>query len=428
MSAPPGASVWTSVVALSASVGSAPDSDTLWRRLYEAVDRLGGRVVEGAASGAGRRFTVRGAGDLVVDGPLSPELEAALAVLVELAGARLSELDLQAEQLSRSVQLARLNDLSRQLNSAETAEAVLATAAEGARTLCRATATGLYQLREGLLSLVGHQGSIGDLPATIRVVDALGAPLLGGPAVRSFPLGTSTLDGGAALVLALSSRGRTAGVLLLRRGPEDGPWNEGSRSLAEGIAEHLTVALRHIDLLERTRRDAAYDELTGLASRRQFMRELARETERVKRQGSPLSLLMIDADHFKAVNDTHGHGGGDEVLRTIARCLKSGTRSLDVVGRLGGEEIGVLLPSAATEQAMLVAERLRRAIEQSRTEWRGAVIRVTVSVGVAEWDPEWSFEDLLEVADAALYQSKATGRNRVTESRGLETLVTGTRS
>lgn len=413
------------LVALTATLGASPDADTVRRRLAAAAETLGARVLEDPSPDEGQRFAVRGAEDLVVDGAISPDAEAALTILVELAGARLSELELQAEQLSRSVELARLNDLSRKLNSAETPEDVITAAAEGARTLCGTSAAGLYQLREGLLSLVGHQGSVGELPATIQVVDGLGAPLLGGPAVRSFPLGTSPLDGGATLVLALWSRGRTAGVLVLRRPPEAGDWSENARSLAEGIAEHLTVALRHIDLLERTRRDAAYDELTGLASRRQFMRELARETERVKRQGSPLSLLMVDADRFKAINDTHGHGGGDAVLRTIARCLKSGTRSLDVVGRLGGEEIGVLLPSAGAAQAFAVAERLRRSIERSRTEYRGETIRATVSIGVAEWDPDWSFEDLLEVADAALYQSKAEGRNRVTEAHRLETLQEG---
>ncbi len=153
------------------------------------------------------------------------------------------------------------------------------------------------------------------------------------------------------------------------------------------------------------------------------MVELARETERVRRQGSPLSLLMIDADRFKVVNDTCGHTGGDEVLRALAGCLRRGTRSLDVVGRLGGEELGVLLTGADEETAVMVAERLRSSIEAMSVPFKDQHLRVTVSIGVAEWDGEMTYEDLMEAADEALYRSKADGRNRVTAGGALETVI-----
>ena len=152
------------------------------------------------------------------------------------------------------------------------------------------------------------------------------------------------------------------------------------------------------------------------------MRELVRETERVRRQVSPLSLLMVDADHFKFVNDTHGHAAGDQVLRELAGCLKRGTRSLDVVGRLGGEEFGVLLPGAGEETAAFIAERLRRSVDALRIRHKDTEVRVTTSIGVAEWVPDWSVEDLLEAADEALYRSKADGRNRVTRGSTLQTV------
>ncbi len=371
-------------------------------------------------------YGARRAGALVLGDESHPANEAVVAiagVLGHLAAASLGQMQLQAEVVRRTVQLAELNDLSRQLNSAESVEAAIRAAATGAAALCGATDTGLYRLTEGMLALSAAGSDATKFPALLRVLDSNRRLLLGGNRGDPMVLGEGTLDGAPTLLLVLRLEGQSEGVLLLRGSKESAGWDDTELALADGLAEHLAVALRHINLLERTRKAAACDDLTGLASRQHFMGELAREIERVRRQFSPLSLLMVDADHFKAVNDTHGHAAGDEVLRELAACLKRGTRSLDVVGRLGGEEFGVLLPGTDEANAVVIAERLRRSVDALRIRHKDAEVRVTTSIGVAEWVPEWSFEDLLEAADEALYRSKADGRNRVTRSGALATIM-----
>lgn len=382
--------------------------------------RPGGIVVPVLVRGSQR------AGSLVLGDeshPADENMVAAAGVMAELAATTVGQLRLQQSVMQRSVELAQLNDLSRLLNSAETAEQAIVLAAEGAAVLCAAPELGLYQLRKGLLVLTGCVGTEADFPATVRVLDSRGGLLIGGDRGHPLALGETHLGARRALVLVLRAGDRTEGLAVLRGGPDRRGWGETESVLADGLAEHLAVALRHIEMLESSRHQAAYDELTGLTSRRQFMYELARETERVRRQGSPLSLLMADADHFKVVNDTHGHGAGDEVLRALAGCLKRGTRSLDVVGRLGGEELGVLLPGADEDTAVMVARRLRASIEAMSVEWKEATVRVTVSIGVAEWAPEMSYRDLMEAADNALYRSKEAGRNRVTAGGSIGTIV-----
>jgi diguanylate cyclase (GGDEF)-like protein len=172
------------------------------------------------------------------------------------------------------------------------------------------------------------------------------------------------------------------------------------------------------DLIEMTReleRLANSDPLTGLANRRHFMEALARETERAARYGRGLSLVLLDLDHFKRVNDTWGHASGDEVLKDAARILRSVCRDLDVPARLGGEELVLLLPETDGEGARVVAERVRERIQSTRHEAPdGDSFQVTTSIGVASLGPDAPTADaLLHRADEALYAAKRSGRNRV---------------
>lgn len=354
----------------------------------------------------------------------SRELVEAAGLAASLAAALLGQLELSHLALNHGARLALLNDVTRAINAAETVEDAILRAAEGSAALLGCPELALYRIENGLLVLRRHAGAVEHFPATLHLVDRNGRALLGnsGPPLR---LGVVTLDDARGLVQVLRDGRRAEGVLVLRGGPDREEWTDDERSLGDSLAETLRLAVAKIQLIERSQREAAFDALTGVASRRHFMRELARETERVRRQGSPLSLLMVDADHFKNVNDTWGHGAGDEVLRALARALEAGTRSLDVVGRLGGEELGVLLPGAELSTATMVAERLRASVEATEVAWREEILRVTVSIGVAEWDGEMNYEDLLEAADAALYRSKAEGRNRVTAANSLETLIDG---
>ena len=157
------------------------------------------------------------------------------------------------------------------------------------------------------------------------------------------------------------------------------------------------------------------DHLTGISNRRAFFEVAGQEFERWKKRPRPLSLLTIDADHFKKVNDTYGHATGDEVLKHLSKILQDSVRTMDLVARLGGEEFGALLPSTDLEEAVKIAERIRASIAESEFEVDGHVIRYTVSIGVSAVDEHVTGVDmLLKLADDALYVSKHQGRNRVT--------------
>lgn len=160
---------------------------------------------------------------------------------------------------------------------------------------------------------------------------------------------------------------------------------------------------------------ATRDGLTGLANRRCFDDTLQAEWARALRQVQPLSLLMVDVDNFKAYNDAHGHLGGDECLKRVARAVASEMRANDLVARYGGEEFAVVLPNQSLKGAAIVAERIRSRVEQLQLPCRFAVGHVTVSIGAATAiaGPDNHANQLVAIADAALYRAKHLGRNRI---------------
>jgi diguanylate cyclase (GGDEF)-like protein len=172
---------------------------------------------------------------------------------------------------------------------------------------------------------------------------------------------------------------------------------------------------QHVDTIQTTSRT---DQLTGMCNRRHLMAEGYRILSVSLRAGSPCSCLMIDIDHFKDVNDTHGHPVGDKFLIHIAGCIISAVRESDMAARFGGEEFVVLAPNATLAEARLLAERIREIVAATPLKLGPATINNTVSIGVAEFDPEPQFgsnilEDMIEKADKALYRAKDCGRNRV---------------
>lgn len=164
------------------------------------------------------------------------------------------------------------------------------------------------------------------------------------------------------------------------------------------------------------RHEAESDELTGLWNRRSLQARLELEINETGRTGTPFSLVIVDIDHFKQINDTLGHNVGDAALRHVAKCLKLSTRSGDIIGRYGGDEFVLLLPDANVVDARQAAERLRLRVASADLRSNGEPYSVSVSVGVAEIQnqPGLTSDLAVEMADRALYAAKRAGRNRVT--------------
>lgn len=201
----------------------------------------------------------------------------------------------------------------------------------------------------------------------------------------------------------------------------------GSMKLGLGVAATcalvLTPAVGHVVLklvyeLEASRQRishlATMDELTACFNRRHFLELAGREWQRSRRHGLALSLILLDADNFKAVNDTHGHQCGDMLLREIALACGASLRASDVLARFGGEELIVLLPQTDLAGALTMAERMRARVAALQVAWQGHLLEPTISLGVAEMRRDMpTLEALIHQADVALYDAKRAGRNRV---------------
>lgn len=169
------------------------------------------------------------------------------------------------------------------------------------------------------------------------------------------------------------------------------------------------------ETVERLHILATTDMLTQTANRRHFLERLDAEMSRSRRYNEPLCVGILDADKFKTINDTYGHAGGDDVLRSLSRITKDMLRSHDIVGRLGGEEFALCMPETTVDKGVLVANRVREAIEAMEIPYEdGPPITFTVSIGVTQYDPENDDADtLMGRADKLLYDAKDGGRNRV---------------
>ena len=177
------------------------------------------------------------------------------------------------------------------------------------------------------------------------------------------------------------------------------------------------VSFIHLKELARLEPLATRDQLTNLFNRHYFSSEIVRQINFWRRHQQPLSILLLDVDYFKKVNDTYGHIAGDYALKTIAEiCLKQ-VRDIDTIARVGGEEFAVLLPSTAVNGAMQMAERMRAAVQAYTFKYEGLEFNITVSIGVTELtDESWSITELLKAVDKMLYEAKRTGRNRCVAS------------
>ena len=241
-------------------------------------------------------------------------------------------------------------------------------------------------------------------PVLVRTLDADADPVLQAalPGARNV------------VVLPFTADAEPIGVLAVERGGGFGVTvGTAVVSMLSQFATHAALAHRNVRLMAEVKHLATVDALTGLSNRRTFEATLQREIARGIRTGAPLSLLLVDVDHFKRVNDQHGHPVGDEVLRHVGRVLATHGREEDLPARYGGEEFAVILPGCPPEEALGVAERLRVGIAGC-----DAPVRVTASVGAASLHSNaGDAASLIQAADAALYEAKETGRDRTVAAK-----------
>lgn len=222
-------------------------------------------------------------------------------------------------------------------------------------------------------------------------------------------------DIGSFMSIPLKSEGKVIGVLNTHR-PQKNAFKSHELEFFSTVAEHVSVAVAKATIFEKSKEDAARDELTGLYSRRFFFDKLAKEIKRAKRYNKVFSIVMMDIDHFKTYNDLCGHIQGDDALREVARVLERSVRGEDIAARFGGEEFVVILPEVGREGAVKLAEKVRQnvAAEKLRGEELLPGGALTASFGVSSFpaDGEDGLQ-LIDMADKALYLSKGQGRNRV---------------
>ena len=271
-------------------------------------------------------------------------------------------------------------------------------------------------LGEGADVLAGL--TFADNPGLVANVVRLGAPLPArapGEMERIVLFDAATVIKGlrSLKVFPLRTGDRAVGALVCASRSRNALPDAALREL-QLLADQAAGALVRARLHDRAEKLATLDGLTGLLNRRSMNTQLEARLRESRRYGRKISFILVDVDHFKRVNDTHGHPAGDAVLKGIAAVLKAQARETDLAARYGGEELALVLPETDAKGALAIAERLRKAIESSGHATEKGVLKVTASLGVSTaFDDADSVEGLIESADAALYRAKQGGRNRV---------------
>lgn len=258
-----------------------------------------------------------------------------------------------------------------------------------------------------LLAAVGRSGETLITDSIARTCDARGW------------ICPSSLSGAAAVIPLVTGVDLDGVILLGKRRPGKTEIPRGELDL---VAKFLSKCLNHARRHLRARREARVDRLTGLFNDRWMTESLEREIRRAQRFGGPLSLIMIDLDGLKAVNDRQGHLAGDALIRHVARRISAALRQIDSAARVGGDEFVVLLPSTDTDGAQLAARRVQHAIRSDAPVINGGFLPVSASLGVAEWEKGWDARHLLEAADKAMYAAKRAARARPRSAKTPPTL------
>jgi len=318
-------------------------------------------------------------------------------------GEQMAELRRQKVEIDRSVRR-----IGQAFASGLDRQALLRVMVEAALGACGAT--------YGTITLRGMQGAEADAgtpsaAVTDLVAAAEGDALSEGGLVARHRDGVHAL---AATIRRLGENPENVGVMTVAREGEE--FTRGERDVFVYLIGQVASSIENIALHELVSEQAVTDELTGLSNQRRFRELMRKEEERAHRFGHDLSLIMLDIDDFKRVNDEHGHLQGDEVLRTVSRILDEESRGVDEPARYGGEEFAVALPETDLRGAVEVAERIRSRLESERVPGVDGVgpVHVTASVGAASLPASAAdVQNLVAAADAALYEAKRSGKNRV---------------
>ena len=405
------------------------DGNTL-EEMASSLDAVGVRVVDGAPWTLARLPAAANSAMLLIEGDWSESTHALAEAAHALcapggSSTTLGDVGLAAYELAR--------DLAAITGLREVCE--LAVRAVVKTLPCR-VATFAVPTDQGNLSIVATHGYPVALTEHLRI--SPGAGIIGAVYQKGVPLrvdDVNTLPGferrrsryrtKSFAALPVTAGSDVLGVLCVTD-------RDGDVALSVDDVADLGILLAPVALAlvrERTQRQAQFfaqaaivDPSSGLFNRPYFQSRLQEELQRSTRQNTPVSLLMLDIDSFKSINDTFGHLAGDTVIKDVSDILKSSVRVFDVCARYGGEEFAVVMPGSSLDSATAIAERIRQRIQSYHATDRAlSGLRVTVSIGVAESGPLGSVREVIERADAALYAAKRAGKNRVSMSPGSPT-------
>ena len=214
-------------------------------------------------------------------------------------------------------------------------------------------------------------------------------------------------------VVPLICQDRVVGVLNLADKMDSNHFDSGDIALIELFSQLVGASIGNIKLFEKIQRQATTDGLTGLVNHKTFYEILEKELWRSRRYGGRISLIMVDIDNLKSINDAYGHRAGDKAIRKISKIIKECIRQIDTAARYGGDEFAVILLNTSLDDAIIVAQRMVDAVASSQITWQKEQIALSISVGLGQYDPDTTPEDITSRSDQALYMAKQAGKNTV---------------
>jgi len=215
------------------------------------------------------------------------------------------------------------------------------------------------------------------------------------------------------IIAPLICQERVVGVLNLADKMQGDKFNSEDIALIELFSQLVGASIGNIKLFEKMQRQATTDGLTGLANHKRLYEILEKELWRSRRYGGQISLIMVDIDNLKKINDSYGHRAGDKVIKKISSKIKECIRQIDTAARYGGDEFAVILPNTSLDDAIVVAERMLETVGNSPITWKREQIALSISVGLGQYDADTSPEDITSRSDEALYTAKQAGKNTV---------------